>query len=226
MNFARLLLGHHIADKGGAWTDDLPVVIRSFNPWARFHDVTIQKESQGIDVRFKQQVADFLTQTVESSIFSLSSHLHQKDQSISYHKIRIILNQAKWIATISIKFINFLSLDFSSRSRISWTSSADSRDPKDAVAVPHLWNSEADLKVKIARGRRIQPVDDHLFMIFFFTVRSGGASRLESVGEDDELTVGNSDVGSDAADKPARGGRKHSLPQQLDSAGIRQARRL
>ncbi|XP_026066987.1 PDZ domain-containing protein 2-like isoform X1 [Carassius auratus] len=50
----------------------------------------------------------------------------------------------------------------------------------------------------------------------------GGGSRLESVGEDDELIVENGDAGSDVAEKPARGGRKHSLPQQLDTAGIRQ----
>ncbi|XP_062399201.1 PDZ domain-containing protein 2 isoform X2 [Sardina pilchardus] len=50
----------------------------------------------------------------------------------------------------------------------------------------------------------------------------GGGSRLESVGEDDELIVENGDTGSDVADKPARGGRKHSLPQQLDTAGGRQ----
>ncbi|XP_048099189.1 LOW QUALITY PROTEIN: PDZ domain-containing protein 2 [Alosa alosa] len=50
----------------------------------------------------------------------------------------------------------------------------------------------------------------------------GGGSRLESVGEDDELIVENGDTGSDVADKPARGGRKHSLPQQLDTAGVRQ----
>ncbi|KAL2092397.1 hypothetical protein ACEWY4_012195 [Coilia grayii] len=50
----------------------------------------------------------------------------------------------------------------------------------------------------------------------------GGGSRLESVGEDDELIVENGDAGSDVADKPVRGGRKHSLPQQLDTAGVRQ----
>ncbi|XP_056125961.1 PDZ domain-containing protein 2 [Rhinichthys klamathensis goyatoka] len=50
----------------------------------------------------------------------------------------------------------------------------------------------------------------------------GGGSRLESVGEDDELIVENGDTGSDVAEKPVRGGRKHSLPQQLDTVGIRQ----
>uniref|UniRef100_A0A673KDF4 PDZ domain-containing protein 2-like n=1 Tax=Sinocyclocheilus rhinocerous TaxID=307959 RepID=A0A673KDF4_9TELE len=50
----------------------------------------------------------------------------------------------------------------------------------------------------------------------------GGGSRLESVGEDDELIVENGDTGSNVAEKPARGGRKHSLPQQLDTVGIRQ----
>ncbi|XP_051981922.1 PDZ domain-containing protein 2 [Xyrauchen texanus] len=50
----------------------------------------------------------------------------------------------------------------------------------------------------------------------------GGGSRLESVGENDELVVENGETGSDMATKPARGGRKHSLPQQLDTVGIRQ----
>ncbi|XP_072520460.1 PDZ domain-containing protein 2 isoform X2 [Salminus brasiliensis] len=50
----------------------------------------------------------------------------------------------------------------------------------------------------------------------------GGGSRLESVGEDDELIVENGESGSETAEKPSRGGRKHSLPQQLDTVGIRQ----
>ncbi|XP_026106016.1 PDZ domain-containing protein 2-like isoform X1 [Carassius auratus] len=50
----------------------------------------------------------------------------------------------------------------------------------------------------------------------------GGGSHLESVGEDDELIVENGDTGSDAAEKQAGGGRKHSLPQQLDTVGVRQ----
>lgn len=54
------------------------------------------------------------------------------------------------------------------------------------------------------------------------SICSGGGSRLESVGEDDELIVENGDTGSDVAEKPARGGRKHSLPQQLDTVGVRQ----
>ncbi|KAJ8286953.1 hypothetical protein GJAV_G00045290 [Gymnothorax javanicus] len=50
----------------------------------------------------------------------------------------------------------------------------------------------------------------------------GGGSRLESVGEDDELIVENGDSGPDMAEKPMRAGRKHSLPQQLDTVGVRQ----
>ncbi|XP_048875074.1 PDZ domain-containing protein 2 [Brienomyrus brachyistius] len=50
----------------------------------------------------------------------------------------------------------------------------------------------------------------------------GGGSRLESVGEDDELIVENGDAGSDMMEKPTRGGRKHSLPHQLDTTGVRQ----
>uniref|UniRef100_A0A8D2P094 PDZ domain containing 2 n=1 Tax=Zosterops lateralis melanops TaxID=1220523 RepID=A0A8D2P094_ZOSLA len=51
---------------------------------------------------------------------------------------------------------------------------------------------------------------------------SGAGSRLESVGEDDELTVENGDSNYEIAVKYSRGGRKHSLPQQLESAGARQ----
>ncbi|KAM4810111.1 PDZ domain-containing protein 2 [Rhinophrynus dorsalis] len=50
----------------------------------------------------------------------------------------------------------------------------------------------------------------------------GSGSRLESVGEDDELTVANGDPYSEKGEKMSRGGRKHSLPQQLDSAASRQ----
>ncbi|XP_045551389.1 PDZ domain-containing protein 2 isoform X4 [Salmo salar] len=50
----------------------------------------------------------------------------------------------------------------------------------------------------------------------------GGGNRLESVGEDDELIVENGEAGSDMVEKPTLGGRKHSLPQQLDTVGIRQ----
>ncbi|XP_035986888.1 PDZ domain-containing protein 2-like isoform X2 [Fundulus heteroclitus] len=49
-----------------------------------------------------------------------------------------------------------------------------------------------------------------------------GGSRLESVGEDDELFVENSISGGEVAEKPPPGQRKHSLPQQLDNAGVRQ----
>ncbi|XP_061586271.1 PDZ domain-containing protein 2 [Cololabis saira] len=50
----------------------------------------------------------------------------------------------------------------------------------------------------------------------------GGSSRLESVGEDDELFVDTSVNSSDTAEKPPSSRRKHSLPQQLDPAGGRQ----
>ncbi|KAL0979918.1 hypothetical protein UPYG_G00191570 [Umbra pygmaea] len=57
--------------------------------------------------------------------------------------------------------------------------------------------------------------------IKFRSRSQGGGSRLESVGEDDELIVENGEAGSDTAEKPMRGGRKHSLPQQLDTVGVR-----
>uniref|UniRef100_A0A3B5AEG6 PDZ domain containing 2 n=1 Tax=Stegastes partitus TaxID=144197 RepID=A0A3B5AEG6_9TELE len=50
----------------------------------------------------------------------------------------------------------------------------------------------------------------------------GGSNRLESVGEDDELFVENGVSGCDVLEKPLPGRRKHSLPQQLDAAGMRQ----
>uniref|UniRef100_A0A672ZHZ7 Pro-interleukin-16 n=1 Tax=Sphaeramia orbicularis TaxID=375764 RepID=A0A672ZHZ7_9TELE len=51
---------------------------------------------------------------------------------------------------------------------------------------------------------------------------SRGNSRLQSVGEDDELFVENGLRGCEVSDKPPPGRRKLSLPQQLDSTGIRQ----
>ncbi|XP_064591372.1 PDZ domain-containing protein 2 isoform X3 [Zonotrichia leucophrys gambelii] len=59
--------------------------------------------------------------------------------------------------------------------------------------------------------------------ILKYRSRSQGAgSRLESVGEDDELMVENGESNYEIAVKYSRGGRKHSLPQQLESAGARQ----
>uniref|UniRef100_A0A8C9XMB4 PDZ domain containing 2 n=1 Tax=Sander lucioperca TaxID=283035 RepID=A0A8C9XMB4_SANLU len=49
-----------------------------------------------------------------------------------------------------------------------------------------------------------------------------GNSRLESVGEDDELFVENGVSSGEVVEKPPPGRRKHSLPQQLDTAGVRQ----
>ncbi|XP_040193863.1 PDZ domain-containing protein 2 isoform X2 [Rana temporaria] len=46
----------------------------------------------------------------------------------------------------------------------------------------------------------------------------GSGSRLESVGEDDELAVANGEAYIERGDKMPHGGRKHSLPQQLDSS--------
>lgn len=50
----------------------------------------------------------------------------------------------------------------------------------------------------------------------------GGSSRLESVGEDDELFVENGVSSCEVVEKPPPGRRKHSLPQQLDTVGVRQ----
>ncbi|XP_044052058.1 PDZ domain-containing protein 2 isoform X3 [Siniperca chuatsi] len=54
------------------------------------------------------------------------------------------------------------------------------------------------------------------------SLSQGGSSRLESVGEDDELFVKNGMSGCEGVEKPPPGRRKHSLPQQLDTAGVRQ----
>uniref|UniRef100_A0A8B9F114 PDZ domain containing 2 n=1 Tax=Amazona collaria TaxID=241587 RepID=A0A8B9F114_9PSIT len=56
----------------------------------------------------------------------------------------------------------------------------------------------------------------------FLWFSQGAGSRLESVGEDDELMVENGESTYEIAVKYSRGGRKHSLPQQLESAGARQ----
>ncbi|CAL8343970.1 unnamed protein product [Lota lota] len=50
----------------------------------------------------------------------------------------------------------------------------------------------------------------------------GGGTRLESVGEDDELVVENAEAGCGSLEKSGHGRRKHSLPQQLDTTGTRQ----
>ncbi|XP_059921562.1 PDZ domain-containing protein 2 isoform X2 [Gadus macrocephalus] len=50
----------------------------------------------------------------------------------------------------------------------------------------------------------------------------GGGTRLESVGEDDELVVENTEASGGSLEKSAHGRRKHSLPQQLDTTGTRQ----
>ncbi|XP_013868743.1 PDZ domain-containing protein 2, partial [Austrofundulus limnaeus] len=53
-----------------------------------------------------------------------------------------------------------------------------------------------------------------------FSSSQGGISFLESVGENDELFVQSCMGSSEVAEMPDQ--RKHSLPQQLDSAGVRQ----
>ncbi|XP_068617031.1 PDZ domain-containing protein 2 [Brachionichthys hirsutus] len=51
---------------------------------------------------------------------------------------------------------------------------------------------------------------------------TGVNSGLESLGEDDELLVEKGASSGETARKPLPGRRKHSLPQQLDTAGLRQ----
>uniref|UniRef100_A0A673W7T2 PDZ domain-containing protein 2-like n=1 Tax=Salmo trutta TaxID=8032 RepID=A0A673W7T2_SALTR len=81
-----------------------------------------------------------------------------------------------------------------------------------------------DLEKLEARGRVEGPKETcrSPTSMKFRSRSQGGGNRLESVGEDDELIVENGEAGSDMVEKPTLGGRKHSLPQQLDTVGIRQ----
>lgn len=69
-------------------------------------------------------------------------------------------------------------------------------------------------------GEIVTPVQRNSFVC---PTGSGGSSHLESVSEDDELFM-DKQVRSYEAVPP--GQRKHSLPQQLDSNGLRQVSRI
>uniref|UniRef100_A0A803VD01 Pro-interleukin-16 n=1 Tax=Ficedula albicollis TaxID=59894 RepID=A0A803VD01_FICAL len=93
--------------------------------------------------------------------------------------------------------------------------------PEKLVAVMETEKSQDPACVEVSKGNNQNSA--LASGILKYRSRSQGAgSRLESVGEDDELTVENGESNYEIAVKYSRGGRKHSLPQQLESAGARQ----
>ncbi|NXT89296.1 PDZD2 protein, partial [Anhinga rufa] len=93
--------------------------------------------------------------------------------------------------------------------------------PETLVAVMETEKSQDPACAEASKGNNQSPTLGS--GILKYRSRSQGAgSRLESVGEDDELTVENGESSYEIAVKYSRGGRKHSLPQQLESAGARQ----
>ncbi|KAM6034912.1 LOW QUALITY PROTEIN: PDZ domain-containing protein 2 [Theristicus caerulescens] len=93
--------------------------------------------------------------------------------------------------------------------------------PETLVAVMETEKSQDPACAEMSKGNNQSPTLGS--GILKYRSRSQGAgSRLESVGEDDELTVENGESSYEIAVKYSRGGRKHSLPQQLESAGARQ----
>ncbi|KAJ7404600.1 PDZ domain-containing protein 2 isoform X1 [Pitangus sulphuratus] len=93
--------------------------------------------------------------------------------------------------------------------------------PEKPVAVMETEKSQDPTCAEVSKGNNQSPTLGS--GILKYRSRSQGAgSRLESVGEDDELTVENGESNYEIAVKYSRGGRKHSLPQQLESAGARQ----
>ncbi|NXL49171.1 PDZD2 protein, partial [Podilymbus podiceps] len=93
--------------------------------------------------------------------------------------------------------------------------------PETLVAVMETEKSQDPACAEVSKGNNQSPTLGS--GILKYRSRSQGAgSRLESVGEDDELTVENGESSYEIAVKYSRGGRKHSLPQQLESAGARQ----
>ncbi|XP_071435977.1 PDZ domain-containing protein 2 isoform X2 [Pithys albifrons albifrons] len=93
--------------------------------------------------------------------------------------------------------------------------------PEKMVSVMETEKSQDPACAEVSKGNNQSPTLGS--GILKYRSRSQGAGcRLESVGEDDELTVENGESNYEIAVKYSRGGRKHSLPQQLESAGARQ----
>ncbi|XP_040396801.1 PDZ domain-containing protein 2 isoform X4 [Cygnus olor] len=106
-----------------------------------------------------------------------------------------------------------------SRSRLSDGGVPDIGD--QPAQVMETEKSQDPASAEVSKGNNQSPTLGS--GILKYRSRSQGAgSRLESVGEDDELMVENGESSYEIAVKYSRGGRKHSLPQQLESAGARQ----
>ncbi|CAN8219862.1 unnamed protein product [Coccothraustes coccothraustes] len=93
--------------------------------------------------------------------------------------------------------------------------------PEKLVAVMETEKSQDPASAEVSKGNN-QSSTLASGILKYRSRSQGAGSRLESVGEDDELTVENGESSYEIAVKYSRGGRKHSLPQQLESAGARQ----
>uniref|UniRef100_A0A8C3LVR6 PDZ domain containing 2 n=1 Tax=Chrysolophus pictus TaxID=9089 RepID=A0A8C3LVR6_CHRPC len=105
------------------------------------------------------------------------------------------------------------------RSRLSEGSAMDITD--QSAQVMETEKSQDAASAEVSKGNNQSPALGS--GILKYRSRSQGAgSRLESVGEDDELMVENGESSYEIAVKSSGGGRKPPLPQQLESAGARQ----
>nr|XP_013037103.2 PDZ domain-containing protein 2 isoform X4 [Anser cygnoides] len=93
--------------------------------------------------------------------------------------------------------------------------------PESLVAVMETEKSQDPASAEVSKGNN-QSSTLGSGILKYRSRSQGAGSRLESVGEDDELMVENGESSYEIAVKYSRGGRKHSLPQQLESAGARQ----
>ncbi|XP_070689558.1 PDZ domain-containing protein 2 [Pempheris klunzingeri] len=96
-------------------------------------------------------------------------------------------------------------------------SSSCSTSPHNPYLLTNLEKLEEQSQVETPKGSCCSPTPMKLC-----SRSQGGSSRLESVGEDDELFVEKGVSSCEMVEKPQPGQRKHSLPQQLDAAGVRQ----
>ncbi|CAL8247961.1 unnamed protein product [Merluccius merluccius] len=104
-------------------------------------------------------------------------------------------------------------------------SSLSSSSLSEEGAVPSLPAhdlTDLDKPEERGRGETLKACGRSSSPMKFCGWSQGGGTRLESVGEDDELIVENPEAGCGSVEKSSRGRRKHSLPQQLDTTGMRQ----
>uniref|UniRef100_A0A663FJI1 PDZ domain containing 2 n=1 Tax=Aquila chrysaetos chrysaetos TaxID=223781 RepID=A0A663FJI1_AQUCH len=100
---------------------------------------------------------------------------------------------------------------------VSCTDNKENEEPEEEDVKGVSVSPEKLVAVSVALRIKLRCLRD-----VFLSFSLGAGSRLESVGEDDELMVENGESNYEIAVKYSRGGRKHSLPQQLESAGARQ----